>query len=78
MMIWGRDIQRERIVSAKILRWEKLGMSVLKGTKFLLRCSELGERRDEIGDVVRDIHVGLVGLGKELVFHTRGNGINIS
>lgn len=52
-------------------------MSVFKGTKFLLRCSESGGRCDEIGDIGRDIHVGLVGLGEELVFHTRGNGLNV-
>lgn len=51
-------------------------MSVFKGTKCLLRC-ELGERRDETGDIGRDIHVGLEGLGKELIFHARGNGINV-
>ena len=43
----------------------------------LVQCSELREWRDKNEDIVRDKHVSLISLSKELVFHIRSNGINI-
>lgn len=49
-----RDIQRERMVSEKVLRaGNKPGMSVFKGIEKPMQYSELGEWRDEIGGIGR-------------------------
>lgn len=56
-------------------------MSVFKGTEKVtipLGHNELGRWRDDIRDTGRDKNMSLVGLGKEFVFPSRGNGINIS
>lgn len=51
-------------------------MSVFKGTEKPTGGSELGEWREETEDIGRDKNMGLLGHGKESVFHTRGSGIN--
>lgn len=56
-------------------------MSVFKGAEkptIPLGCNELGKWRDDIRDTGRDRNVGLVGLGKEFEFPTRGHGIDLS